>query len=75
MADLRLQRLADRAPVKIAISVSPELNQALLDYAALYQQTYGTAEPLHQLIPAMLANFLASDRAFVRRRSSETSGR
>ncbi len=40
----------------------------LLDYAALYGEIYGEAEPVPELIPAMLASFLDGDRAFARRR-------
>lgn len=69
MAELRLARLPDRTPVKLAISITPELNQALADYADLYREAYGQAEPVQELIPAMLARFLESDRAFVRRRT------
>lgn len=68
MADLRLRRLPDRTPVKIAISISPELSQALGDYAVAYERTYGQAEPVAELIPAMLASFLESDRGFARQR-------
>ena len=68
MPELRLRKLADRRPVKMVISLSPELNQALLDYAALYGEVYGQPEPVHELIPAMLAAFLDGDRAFARRR-------
>jgi len=68
MPELRLRNLADRRPVKMVISLSPELNQALLDYAALYGEVYGQPEPVHELIPAMLAAFLDGDRAFARRR-------
>jgi hypothetical protein len=39
MPELRLPRLPDRTPVKITISISPDLHQALTDYAALYQET------------------------------------
>lgn len=66
---LKLPRLPDRTPVKIMICVTPELNQALADYAALYADTYGQPEPDTELIPAMLTSFLASDRAFARRRA------
>jgi len=55
-------------PVKIAISISPELNRALGDYAALYNETYGASEPVQELVPAMLEAFLESDRAFGQRR-------
>lgn len=69
MADLRLARLPDRTPVKLTINVQPDLNQALTEYAALYEEVYGRGEPVQELIPAMLAAFLDGDRLFARRRS------
>ena len=69
MADLKLGPLPDRTPIKLSISMMPDLHQALTDYAALYAQTYGRDEPVTELIPAMLAAFLESDRAFARVRS------
>jgi hypothetical protein len=71
MSDMRLPKLADRTPVKITIAVSPDLNQGLSDYAVLYQETYGQAEPVQELIPAMLASFLDADKAFARRRRAQ----
>jgi len=68
MADFRLARLPDRTPVKITISVQPDLNQALAEYAALYEEVYGRSEAVQELIPAMLAGFLDADRLFSRRR-------
>jgi len=70
VADLKLPRLPDRTPVKLTISVSPDLHQALTEYAALYTQTYGRDEPIAELIPAMLTAFLESDRAFIRGRTA-----
>ncbi len=67
---LKLPKLPDRVPVKVTISLTPELNQALTDYAALYAKIYGQPEPVAELIPAMLAGFLESDRAFNRARQS-----
>ncbi|WP_296615820.1 DUF2274 domain-containing protein [Sphingomonas sp.] len=67
MADLKLARLPDRVPVKLAIAVLPELHNRLLSYAAAYAETYQSEEPLSELIPAMLAAFLDSDRDFARR--------
>ncbi len=72
MAVLRLARLPDRTPVKITVSLSPELNQALATYAELYRESYGQQEPVHELIPAMLASFLESDKAFARRRRGQS---
>lgn len=69
MAELKLPRLPDRTPVKLTISVMPDLHAVLVEYAAAYQEAYGKEEPLSDLVPAMLEAFLASDRAFVRGRS------
>jgi hypothetical protein len=73
MPDLKLSRLPDPTPVKITISIPPDLNQALGAYAELYGETYGEAEPVQELIPAMLASFLESDRAFVLHRRKRGS--
>lgn len=73
MAELKLGRLPDRTPVKLTISVPPDLKQALDDYAALYETAYGRSEPLAELVPHMLAAFLASDREFARRRKPAAS--
>jgi hypothetical protein len=64
--------LPDRTPVKLAISISPELKGALDSYAELYKATYGSSENVTDLIPFMLANFLESDREFARQRKSKT---
>ena len=63
---LKLGKLPDRTPVRITITASPELNQGLRDYAALYRATYGEAESIADLIPFMLAAFLESDRGFAK---------
>ena len=70
MAELKLAKLPDRTPVKLTISVSPELHHALGQYAAAYEQAYGDAKPVSELIPGMLASFLDSDRAFARVRKA-----
>ena len=75
MAELKLGRLPDRTPVKRAITITPDLQGALNDYAALYAQAYGREEPVVELIPAMLASFLESDRSFVRARDEARKGR
>jgi hypothetical protein len=68
MPDLKLRKLPERTPVRITISLSPDLNHALGLYARVYREAYGQEEPIAELIPAMLASFLQSDRAFVQRR-------
>ncbi|MEG8048994.1 DUF2274 domain-containing protein [Sphingomonas aurantiaca] len=68
MTDIKLARLPDRTPVRVAISVPPDLQKALADYAAIYQQTYGEEQSVADLIPHMLAAFLTSDRGFAKAR-------
>jgi len=74
MADLKLGKLPDRTPVKLAITITPDLQAALQSYAAIYAQTYGVEEPVADLVPAMLAAFLESDRGFVRERDARGRG-
>ncbi len=71
MPDLKLARLPDRTPVRIAITVSPELNRQLHAYAELYQQTYGAAESVSDLIPYILESFLDADRGFAKVRKEK----
>jgi hypothetical protein len=70
MAPIRLARLPDRTPVRIALLLSPELARSLQDYAEVYAKAYGQTEPLGELIPAMLGAFLDGDREFARLRKS-----
>lgn len=64
MAEIKLPKLPDRTPVKLAIVITPQLNQALQDYAAIYAEKYGREEPVTELIPAIVTAFLETDRAF-----------
>jgi len=66
MPDLKLPKIPDRTPVKMTIQLLPDLADALQQYAAAYEQAYGKAETVAELIPFMLAAFLESDRAFAR---------
>ena len=68
MPDIKLAKLPDRTPVRLALSVSPELHRALSDYADFYREAYGEAAPVVDLIPAMLESFLAGDKGFARRK-------
>jgi hypothetical protein len=63
---LKLPKLPDRTPVKLTITINPELHQRLQSYAALYRETYGATEPVADLIPYMLDAFLDSDRAYAK---------
>jgi len=65
--ELKLAKLPDRKPIKLAITVTPDLHAALTEYVAVYKQT---EEPLAELVPHMLAAFLASDRGFAKAREA-----
>jgi hypothetical protein len=68
MTDLKLARLPDRTPIKLTINIAPDLQRALADYATIYQQAYGEEQAIADLVPHMLAAFLASDRGFAKAR-------
>lgn len=71
---LKLAKLPDRTPVKIGITVTPDLAHALGCYAALYNRVYADKAEVADLIPAMLESFLVSDRAFAKaRRQAEAT--
>jgi hypothetical protein len=69
---LKLRKLPDRTPVKIAISISPDLQMSLAAYADIYARTYGESETVQDLIPAILAAFLESDRLFAAQRRKDS---
>ena len=71
MAELRIAKLPDRNPVKLTIAVMPDLHDALQDYAKLYAETYGQADAMVDLVPAMLGAFLDGDRAFQKARKGK----
>lgn len=68
---LKLPKLPDRTPVKLTVTLSPDLHQRLLSYAALYRATYSVDEPVADLIPYMLDAFLDSDRAYAKARKED----
>ncbi len=68
MPELKLAKLPDRTPVKLTITVQPDLAQALREYAAVDRATYGEAEAVEELVPFMLVSFLEGDRGFAKAR-------
>lgn len=66
MTKLKLQKLPDRAPIKMTIQILPDLAEALRKYAAAYERAYGKSEAVADLVPYMLTAFLENDREFWR---------
>jgi len=73
MAGLKLAKLPDRTPVKMIISIPPDLNKALIAYAEAYRNIYQVREKVTDLIPAMLEGFLTADKEFVKARREAAS--
>lgn len=68
MSTIKLAKLPDRTPVKLTLTISPDLNRKLGRYADMYNEAYGNAEPepVTELAPYMLEHFLDNDKDFVR---------
>jgi hypothetical protein len=72
MSTIKLAKLPDRTPIKLAVMVTPDLHQSLQDYAGLYAASYGTEVPVAELVPAILATFLDGDRGFQQQRKGKS---
>ena len=64
MKKVKLARLPDRIPVKMQVTLPPDLAARLRDYADLYAETYGVREEPADLVPFMLNAFLNGDVEF-----------
>lgn len=71
---LKLAKLPDRTPIKLTITITPDLAHARGDYATIYNRTYGDKAEVADLVPAMLESFLASDRVFSKARKDMEAG-
>ena len=70
---LRIAKLPDLTPVKLTVSLEPEVHQMLEDYAQIYNDSYGEAVKPAELVPSMIAGFLATDNGFKRARKALVS--
>lgn len=70
---LRIAKLPNLTPVKLTVSLEPEVHQMLEDYARLYSDSYGETVKPAQLIPSMITGFLATDNGFKRARKALAS--
>jgi hypothetical protein len=70
MPALKLAKLPDRTPVKVTLTLHPELHKSLVEYSEVYRKTYGeeNAEPISEIIPAILQSFVDGDRTFAKAR-------
>jgi hypothetical protein len=69
MAKLKLGALADDKPVKLTIELAANIHRDLLAYAEILARE--TGQPIgdpSKLVAPMLAQFMATDRAFAKAR-------
>ena len=67
---LRIAKLPDLTPVKMTVSLEPELHKTLQDYARIYSDSYGDTVKPATLVPSMISGFLATDNGFKRARKA-----
>lgn len=72
MTRLKLSDITDEKPVKLAVEIPGRLHRELIAYAAaLNGGDAKGAPPPGQLIPPMIARFVATDRGFARARRAK----
>ena len=65
---LKLTDVPDDKPVKLTIELSAAVHRDLLAYGEVLGQETGKSVEIVKLVPAMLARFMSTDRAFLRAR-------
>lgn len=72
---LRIGRLPDLTPVKLTVTLDPEIYACLEDYTAIYEDSYGEKVKPAELVPSMISGFLATDAGFRKARRELGKGR
>jgi len=65
---LKLSVIPDDKPVKLTIELPAAVHRDLVAYSEALSQETGKSVEVVKLIPAMLARFMSTDRAFLRAR-------
>jgi len=75
MAKLKLGPLPDNKPVRLSVELPAQVHRDLVDYADALAREFGGGPPAEpaKLIPPMLARFMATDRAFARKKRTEVT--
>jgi len=74
MQKLKLGALEVERPVKLAIELPAAVHRDLVAYAqALGQELSQAAPDPAKLIPAMVARFMSTDRAFLKHRKAQSA--
>lgn len=67
---LKIGAIPDRTPIKLSLSLSPDVHDALQDYASIHAKEFGQNAQVTDLAALMIERFLASDTQFKRARKS-----
>lgn len=70
---LKIGKLPDTTPVKLNLTIDPELHSDLNRYADVYARAYGEKASIEALAPSMLRAFIASDSGFKKAIKSDRS--
>lgn len=73
-SSLKLSRLPESKPVKMTISLDPELANDLKIYSEVYRDCYGETKSVADLSPYILRAFIDGDTAFKRARKKRSAG-
>jgi hypothetical protein len=65
---LKLSAIPDDKPVKLTIELPASVHRDLVAYSEVLGRETGKSVEVAKLIPAMLARFMSTDRAFLRAR-------
>ena len=65
---LKLSEIPDDKPVKLTIELPASVHRDLVAYSEALGRETGKSVEVAKLIPAMLARFMSTDRAFLRAR-------
>ena len=68
MTKLKLSTLPDDKPVKLTVDLPAAIHRDLVAYAEVLGRETGQALEPAKLVAPMLARFMSTDRAFVRKR-------
>ena len=68
MEKLKLSAIPDDKPVKLTVELPAAVHRDLVAYGEALGQETGKSVEVVKLIPAMLARFMSTDRAFLRAR-------
>jgi hypothetical protein len=68
---LKISEILDDKPVKLTVELPASVHRDLLAYSAVLGRETGKSVDLIKLVPAMLARFMSTDRAFLRVRRAK----